>query len=133
MGNWVVDLDNIIYTRIDSKLEKAFRAKYPDMYVTNSDVNKGVAKFPTIYIHILPNAEVGQDLDNSTINAVMYGMQLEVSSTNQIHVKDIMSELVNIMKSMRFEITAMPEFRNQDTLYRQVCRVRRVIGANDKF
>lgn len=133
MGNWVIDLDNIIFTRIDTKLQKALLKKYPDLYITNSDLNTGVAKFPTVYIHIMPGIEQGQDLDGRTINAILYSIQLEVTSTNQTHTKEVMAELINVMKEMRFDVIAMPEFRNQNTLYRQVCRVRRVIGADDKF
>lgn len=133
MGNWVIDLDNIIFTRIDTKLNKALLKKYPDLYVTNSDLNTGVAKFPTVYVHVMPGIEQGNDLDGSTINAVLYALQLEVTSTNQTQTKDVMAELINVMKEMRFQVTAMPEFKNINTLYRQVCRVRRVIGADDKF
>lgn len=133
MSNWVIDLDNIIFTRINVKLNKALSAKYPDLYVTNSDLNTGVAKFPTVYIHVMPGVEQGNDLDGNTINAILYSIQLEVTATNQTHTKEVMAELINILKEMRFQVIAMPEFKNQNTLYRQVLRVRRVIGADDKF
>lgn len=133
MGNWVIDLDNIIFTRVDVKLKNALGTKYPDLYVTNSDLNTGVAKFPTVYLHVMSGIEQGNDLDGSTINAVLYSIQLEVTSTSQTHTKEVMAELISIFKQMRFQVIAMPEFKNQNTLYRQVCRVRRVIGANDKF
>lgn len=131
-GNWTVDLDSIIFTRIKSGLTKTFGTEYKNMYITNSDKTLTTAKFPTIYIHPMSNVELGNTLDGTSINGVMYTIQCEVTVTeSQSQAKTIMAELLNIVKAMRFEIIAMPEVTSTDDTYRAVARFRRAIGANN--
>lgn len=131
-GNWAVDLDSIIFTRIKNGLTSAFGKKYTDMYITNSDRTLTTAKFPTIYIHPMSNVELGNTLDGNSINGVMYTIQCEVTVTeSQSQAKTIMAEILNIVKAMYFEVIAMPEVTSTDDTYRAVARFRRAVGASD--
>ena len=129
---WTGDIASIIFTRIKIQFSSNLKTKYPDLYFTNSDNSQTTPKFPTVYIHEIGSVEQGQDLDNSEINATLSSFQIEViDNVSQNRAKEIMEEVIRIMKIMRFTITALPEFQNTDSDYRSVARFRRMIGKND--
>lgn len=131
---WTSDISSIVFTRVKVQFSGTIKAKYPDLYFTNSDKTQATPKFPTVYVHEVGSIEQGQDLDNTGINAVLSTFQIEViDSKNQARANEIMGEIVRIMKGMRFSITAMPEFQNTDSTYRSVARFRRMISENDIF
>lgn len=132
MSNWVDDLETSIYAKLRKKLLTKFKTKYPILETSiTTDDSTMVTKFPTVYFHVMSGFEKGQDLEGTSINAIMYTIQIDVSSKERETTREIMSEVVNIMKSMSFSVIALPEFNNQDDIKRQVVRVRRLIGAND--
>ena len=89
-------------------------------------------RFPTVYIHEMPGMETGADLQGGTINAVWSSFQIEVTTnTKQSDTKEVMDEVVKIMKKMRFQVISMPEFQNTDSIYRRVARFRRMIADDD--
>lgn len=126
------DIENIVLTRIQNEFKDSLKTKYPNLNFTSSEVSKGKPKFPTIYVHMLPSPEVGQDLEGSSINGIFANLQVDVSDNiSKQRTKEVMAEVVRIMKTMRFSINQMPysEYRN-DTYY-SVIRVRRTIGAGE--
>lgn len=129
--NWYMELDNKIFTIFKTKLNKKLKEKYSDLYITDSDINTTQALFPTVYFHVMSGLEMGADLEASEVNAIMYSIQIDVSAKKQSEAREVMSEAASIMKQLRFEIVSMPEFNNQNNVYRQVMRVRRVIGTED--
>ena len=118
-------LESQVITRIKTQFSKKLKDRYPNLKFTNSDRADTVPKFPTVYIHEMPGAETGADLQGDTINAVWSSFQIEVTTNTK------MDEVVRIMKTMRFQVTSMPEFQNTDSVYRRVARFRRIIGADD--
>lgn len=90
--------------------------------------------FPTIYIHEMPGLERGADLEGTSVNAVQETIQVDViTNTKQSDAKGIMAILADAFKQMRFQITAMPEFKMTVRKFRSVARFRRIIGANDRL
>ena len=80
----------------------------------------------------MPGAETGTDLQGDTINAVWSSFQIEVTTNTKMdEAKEVMDEVVRIMKTMRFQVTSMPEFQNTDSIYRRVARFRRMIADGD--
>lgn len=129
---WTSDISSIVFTRIKVLFSSTIKAKYPDLYFTNSDKTQTTSKFPTVYVHEVGSIEQGQDLNNTSINAVLSTFQIDViDSQSQARANEVMGEVVRIMKGMRFSITAMPEFQNTESDYRSVARFRRMIGAGD--
>lgn len=129
---WYAELDTKIFTILKTKLNKKFLSKKPNLVVTNSDRNTGVAKFPNVYIQALSFSERGQDLDGLTVNAMLVSYQISVSSNvSQEEVTDVISECIEIVKAMRFEIAEFPRFDNIGEVYVARMRIKRVIGAND--
>ena len=80
----------------------------------------------------MPGAETGEDLQGDTINAVWSSFHIEVTTNTKMNdAKEVMNEVVRIMKTMSFQVIVTPEFQNTDSTYRRVARFRRIIGAGD--
>lgn len=129
---WISNISPMVFTRVKVEVGKALGTKYPDLYFTTSDMTRADPKFPTVYVHEMPGAETGQDLEGSEINAVLSSFQIEVTDTPERNrVSEVMGEVVKCMKKMRFSVVSIPEFQNQKDTVRQVARFRRVIGQGD--
>lgn len=134
MGNeWAFNLDSKIFTLIKSRAFARLKDDYPKIIFTSTDNNTSAkATFPCVYIHMLPGAEVGNDLENESINGVLCSIQIDVyTDISQYDTRKITSVIADEFKKMKFTINKMPEFDNEGTVYRQITRVRRVIGAGD--
>lgn len=129
---WAFELENLIYSKVKASATKVLKTKFPKIYFTTSNMNKGEPIYPTVYIHELPGTEMGADLNGQDINAVMETIQVEViSDTSQEDVSYITKVIAGIFKKMRFQVLSMPEFDNGSTYYRKIMRCRRVIGNAD--
>lgn len=130
----MVDLmstENLVFTQIKALFSEKLKEKYINLYFTTSNKVQATPKFPTIYIHELPSVETGNDLENTEINGKIAKFQIEVfDNQSQTRASETMTEVVRIMKGMRFSVNEMPYFDNTDT-YRKVARFRRVIGNGD--
>ena len=131
---WAFELENKLYSLIKYKATKELIEDFPNITFTSTDKASEVATFPTVYIHELPAMEVGNDLSNETINAVLETIQVDVyTNSTQKDAKDVMMVIASIMKSLRFDIGMMPEFNNGSAYYRTTARFSRVIGSGDTF
>lgn len=125
-------LESQIFTLIKTKFSKKLKDRYPDLTFTTSDRVETKPKFPTVYIHEMPGMEDGADTEGNEINAVLCSFQIEVTTNKQMNeTKEIMNEILRIMKSMRFQVISMPEFQNTNNVYRRVARFRRMIADKD--
>ena len=130
----MLDVETIVFSRIKAKATKKFKTKYPDISFTTSDKVVSNPKFPNVYIHLIGSPEIGNDLENNTINGIEATFQIEVTDNqNQNRAKEVMNEIVGYFKEMRFSITSMPEMNNTDSAFRCVMRCKRVIGNLDKI
>ena len=130
----MLGIETIIYSRIKAHLTSKFKTKYPDISFTTSDRVQSTPKFPNVYVQLVGSPEVGNDLENNTILGVEATFQIETTDNNsQNRAKDVMDEVVKVMKSMRFTVMVMPEFQNTNSAYRCVTRFRRVVGSLDKL
>lgn len=140
-GNqWVFDLETNIFSNVATIAKPKLKKKYKSMNFDTAftTVEKNLDKdpvFPTIYIHEMPGLERGADLEGTSVNAVQETIQVDViTNTKQSDAKGIMAILADAFKQMRFQITAMPEFKNDsEKNFRSVARFRRIIGANDRL
>lgn len=128
----MLDIETIVFSRIKAILTSKLKTKYPDISFTTSDRVLTDAKFPNVYVHLMGSQEIGNDLENTFINGVLATLQIETADNqSQTKAKEVMNEVVNVMKGMRFSIVAMPEFNNTESTYRSVARFRRTIGNLD--
>ena len=130
---WISNISSIVFTRVKVDGLKKLKTKYPNIYFTTSDKAQKNPEFPTVYIHELPGKENGNDLENSFINSAIFTFQIEVTdNVSQNRTREVMDEIMGIMKKMRFSVVGMPEFNNTDT-YRGIARFRRTIDWNDNI
>lgn len=125
-------LEGIVLTRVKSEFSDKIKKKYPDLTFTTTQKSDQIPKFPTVYIHLLPSPERGQDLSGNSINGIYANFQIEVSDNqNNSRAREVMNEVVRIMKTMRFSINEMPYSDYRDNTYYSLVRARRMIGSND--
>lgn len=130
---WTDYLQTQIFTRIKNDPEMMkLQEKYPDFILTTSAVSSTSPTFPTLLFQQLESVETGQDLDNTTINVINAGFQIDVvdNQKTRTRVNAIMSEAKRIMKSMRFNITYAPDQDTQDEK-RSTFRAARIIGSGE--
>lgn len=133
-NDWIMEFDTKVFTILKTKLKKKYTTKYPYLYVTSSDQTTETPIFPTVYIHQMGGIEKGRTMEGNDVNGFECTFQVEVTTnTTQEDAREVMREVVNIMKSMQFFIVTSPEFKNVNNLFRQVVRFRRNIGSNDNI
>lgn len=126
------DIESIVFSRIKAILISRLKTKYPNLDFTTSDKVPKKPKFPNVYVHMIGSKEIENDLENDMINGVLATFQIETTDNQtQTRAKDVMDEVVKVMKGMRFSVIAMPEFDNTNSAYRSVARFRRAIGDKD--
>ena len=128
----MLDIETIVHSRIKAIVTSKLKTKYPDISFTTSDKGKDKPKFPNVYTHMLGSKEEGGDLENKTINGVSATFQIETTDNqSQSRAKEVMDEVVEVMKGMSFSVISMPEFQHTDTAYRRVARFKKTIGSSD--
>ena len=129
-NTWFLQIQSKVFTQIQYMMKK----KYPALNCTTKSENGLPAEFPTLYLHELEPIERGQDLTNETVNAVLSTMEIVVyTNTTEDDCRKIMTEAVEQMKSMYFNIIAMPIVVTNDKISRGVMRCRRMVGNGDKL
>ena len=133
MSDWIMLLPSVVFSRIKGEFSEEIKTSYgmtgSNFSTTDSSNTKAV--FPFVYVHLMPGIEQGQTLDGETVNGGLFTFQIDVyDNQSQNRARQVMREIVRIMKSMRFQIVAMPEFESGDT-HRCTARFRRAIADND--
>lgn len=128
----MLNIQTRVFSRVKNKTSAILLPTYPNLNFTTSDRVADNPQFPTVYIHEMSSMEDAEDLDGTTINAIMSTFQIEVTDNEDMaNCHEVMSEIVNVMKSMRFKVTQIPEFNNTNDIYRIVARFNRTIASGD--
>ena len=132
--DWVSRVPSIVFSRIKNEFSKEIKEKYSmtDKNFSTVGSSDTPAVFPFVYVKLLPAVEMGMDLDGKSINAGLFTFQIDVTDNkSQSRAKSVSFEILRIMKNMRFEVTAMPDFEDTKDTHRSTMRFRRVIGDGD--
>ena len=133
-SNWIMQLPSVVFTRVKTEFSEKIKTKYnmtSENFSTTDSQNKK-AVFPFVYINLLPAVEQGMDLEGIDINGGLFTFQIDVyDNQTQARAREVMGEVVRVMKTMRFEVTAMPSFDNDGDTNRMTARFRKLIGALD--
>lgn len=132
-ANWVFDIQDTIYSRLDAVCTAKLSSKYPDVNVTVDSHKVTNAKFPNVYLHFLSPVEVGKDLDGQDVNAIYLTAEIivTVTSAQRMEVaREVTEIVVDCMKEMRFT-ASLSEFADSNTEYRTVSRFTRTIGNEE--
>ena len=126
-NSWVTQIEKNVVSYIDAELTQTM-----DVFVTSGEYTGDTAEFPAVYVHELSQVERGYDLDGSSINGVLTTFQIEVYDTTYPDCKDLSTQVMLLMKELRFEVIASPLHTQMNGYYRSVSRYRRVVGGEDK-
>ena len=130
---WTDDLQSQIFSRIiyDSEMQK-LQKKYPDFTLTTSMVSDTDPTFPTLVFQITEKQEIGQDLNNQTINLVNVMVQIDIidNQKEKKRVKEIMNLVQKIMKSLRFTLREERAIDTNDEK-RSILIATRPIGSGE--
>lgn len=133
MNSWIFLIPSIVFSKVKNNFSETIKTKYNmgDSNFSTVDSQNKDAVFPFVYIHLLPAVETGRDLEGIEINGGLFTFQVSVwSNKSQSATREVMSEVLRIMKTMRFDVVSMPEFVTKD-VYESVARFRRNISKND--
>lgn len=132
---WIMDIPLKVLMRLRVEGMKSLSEYYPDLNITDDDKQLEKPSFPTVFMQDIGGAEQGQDIEGKSVNAVLSTIQIDVvDNKKRSNVREVMSEMIRIMKSMGYSITTTANFeRTQDNTYRMVARFRRMIGYNDTW
>ena len=133
MAEWIMYVQSYVFSKIVSEFSDELKTAYSittNNFSTVESSNED-AVFPFVYVHLLPATESGIELENDRINGGIFTFQVEVyDNQSQPRVREVMGEIVRIMKKMRFEINSMPELNKSD-INSATARFRRAIGSSD--
>ncbi len=130
MAEWFSQIQSKVFTQVQYMLKK----KYPKLICTTTNESETPAKFPTLYLHELQPLEVGQDLQNESVNAIKCTIEIQVwTNTTETDCRNILDSAILEMKRFRFNISAMPIVQMSDKIAWGVIRCTRVIGNGDSL
>ena len=132
---WVMTIPSIVLTRIKNEFSSSLKTKYKIESKNFSTVGSSdtPAVFPFIYLQSLEPTETGTDLEATNINGGIFSFQIDVTDNqSQSRAKEVMTEILRIMKKMGFQCKPMPSFDNSaKDVHRMIARFRKNIDEND--
>ena len=133
--DWIMLVPSIIFTRIKTNFSEKIKIKHNMTNNNFSTLSKSDldAVFPFVYVKSLTASEQGRDLQGTSINGALFTFQIEViDNKKQQNAREIMGEIVRIMKEMGFENNSMPFFEDtNDNTHRIVARFRKMMTDED--
>lgn len=126
---WFSNIEPSVFTIVEARMKK----KFPHAFYTSANQDVREEKFPCVYIREVEQTEVGNDLDNSSINAVRSSFRVQVFSKSAAENREITTEAVLQFKKLRFNVIEMPEYASErdKSVFLSDARYSRVIGGGD--
>lgn len=126
---WFSKIEPSVFTIIETRMKKLF----PHAYFTSSNQDVREERFPCVYLREVEQAEIGNDLDNVTINGVRSSFRVQVYSKSAAESREITTEAVLQFKKLRFNVISMPVYVSErdKSVFLSDARFSRVIGGGD--
>ena len=139
-SDWVFSIEPKIYTIIKTRLTNALLSTYPKLYITQQEKLNDDTSLPTIFIKMLDSPEMGADLDNTTVNALMATFEVHITiakdgaNNGMSGMRKLASAVLENFKKLRFNVIFRGEInRETSDTYSFISRYRRVIGADEEI
>ena len=131
--SWYEQIEDNILSYVKTVLNgKGYKPRITSILDKTVVDDDGVPKkFPTVYFHSLQPAEVGNDLENTDINAILTTIEIQVFSNDYNECQSLWSLTLDCMKSLRFNVPMLPITSKMGDYFSSVARYRRVVGAGD--
>ena len=130
MEDWFARIEPSVFTIFKTRMKEDFpNAKYT---TSNQDVRE--KDFPCVYIREAEQQEWGNDLDNTSINAVRSVFRVQVYSKTAAENRAIMTKAVLQMKQLRFNVESMPVYASErdKSVFLSNARFVRIIAGGDR-
>ena len=132
---WVMIIPSIIFTKIKTEFSSKLKEKYnmTDKNFSTVGSSDTPPVFPFVYIQSIEPIETGMDLEATNIKGGIFSFQIDVTDNqSQYRAKEVMTEVLRIMKKMGFQCKPMPSFVDSvKDVKRMVARFQRAIDEND--
>lgn len=132
---WFSTIESDIYNYFEDFLTVVSDAPFPNLNITVSNQNdsvEGVAVFPTLYVHMLPPIETGNDLTNNEVFALNVTFELQVfSENNEEECRKILTECIQLMKKLHFNVGMFPDPQTVNKKYLAIARFNRVLAKGE--
>lgn len=126
---WFSKIQSTVFTQVQYMLVKAFPDLKGNCRTTSEVITP--AKFPTMYLHETQE-EVGQDLTNETVNAVLSTIYIRVwTNTTEKDCRDILSEATKELKRFKYNVKNLPTAQLSDKIAYGEIMARRIVGSGD--
>jgi len=136
-NDWVYTIESKIFTIVKTRLNTALLSTYPKLNVTQQQKLNDEPSFPTVYIQMLDSPEMGSDLDNTTVNAMLATFEVHIIMSKEqglSGLRKVQSAVTDNFKKLRFNMVTRGEFtRETNDTYTSISRFRRVIGGNEEI
>ncbi len=126
-------LEQQVFSRVKNQFSPSIKENFPKLeFTTDSKRTNNIANFPLVFMFSLTSPETSKDLERTRINGVTATFQIEVSDNeSQSRARTVMTEVIRVMKTMRFDVLTMPIPADYGGVYRLVARFRRSIDETD--
>ena len=136
---WYTKIEPTILTRLQYYLSEKEDAPFPDLICTTTKRNiteteeAVTGQFPTLYMFV-KNKEIGNDLENITVNGVDSTLKLTVyDNVSKERCEQIINAALAVIKSMRFSAPDLPLCTEYKNIYLADAICRRKYGAGDEI
>lgn len=131
---WVDDMQTKVLSAIkyDKKIQELQeKNKYTINFTTEAESSTPTS-FPTVLLQQLESPETGQTLENTRIECVNFGYQIDIIDNQKTRkrVNEIKSEMKRILKKMMFDLRFPQNMDTADTK-RSIIRGTRSYCEND--
>lgn len=134
MSEWYMMIPLMVFTKIKQNFSQTIKDTYgmTDKNFSTVGSSGTPAVFPFVYFQTLPAIEQGRDLQGTSVNGALFAFQIDVySNKNQSEARNVMSEIMRLMKTMAFEVNSMPSYESTQDVHRMTARFRRSFDKND--
>jgi hypothetical protein len=133
MSDWIMLLPSQVVTRIKNEFSQKIKTAYSmtDKNFSTEATSIATTTFPHVFVNFLPGVETGIDLERNEINGGLFTWQIEVTDKSLSKAREVMKEIVRIMRMLHFSIPSMPSMTNTEDTYTFTARFRRAIDVND--
>lgn len=132
---WYAEIESTIFTYLQYHLVEKEDAPFPMLNCTTSSQSESIediVEFPTLYVHLLPPVEIGNNLENKDVPAIRASFELQVfSNKSETECRKLITACIQLMKSLSFNIPLLPDPQTSAKKYFAITRCSRVIASGD--
>lgn len=136
MSEWITKLPLKIFTTIKTQFSQTIKDSFgmTDDNFSTVGSSDTLAVFPFVRFQILPGNEQGQTFETNEFEAGLFSFQIDVfDNKTQSSARNVMTEIVRIMKIMGFRVNQMPSFEDTKDVHRMTARFQKVYSKDEAF